>query len=169
MYILFLVLIAIAAAIYLIARYNEKQKAPNTDPLDENTEKKTFDKKWILVFAAVIAIVAVVYFAINAGKTVDFQKDFAAYRYKYWCDIADDNSYLKIDTNPSDIEDFYNTDAADAIQEINKDLGFTSALYQKMLDTCALDGRQYDENDKVKVSWTYHPDKGLVVTYERKD
>ncbi len=169
MYILFLILIAIVVAIYLIVMYNKKQEAIPTDSPNENAEKKPFDKKWILVLIAVIAIVAVVYFAINANKTVDFQKDFAEYQYKYWCDIADDNSYLQVDTNPSDIEDFYNTDAADAIQEINKELGFTSALYQKMLDTCALDGRQYDENDKVKVSWTYHPDKGLVVTYERKD
>ena len=30
-------------------------------------------------------------------------------------------------------------------------------------------GRQSSENEKYKVSWTYHPDDGLKVTYEKKE
>ena len=37
-----------------------------------------------------------------------------------------------------------------------------------MMKTTALMGRQSAETDKYKVSWTYHPDNGLEVTYEKK-
>ena len=37
-----------------------------------------------------------------------------------------------------------------------------------MMNTSALMGRQVEENDKYKVSWTYHPDDGLTVTYTKK-
>ena len=54
------------------------------------------------------------------------------------------------------------------IEKANKYMGFTSALYKKMLNTRALDGTQKDENDWVSVSWTYHPDQGLEVIYSKK-
>ena len=169
MYLIFLAIITIAAAIYLIARREKVQKLSEDSTEHAATTIKQFDKKSLVVVIVIIAIVAVVCIVANIDKPVDFKKDFSEYEYEYWCNIADDNSYLKIDTNPSDRDDFYYTEAADAIQDINRELGFSSALYQKMLETRALDGRQYDENDKVKVSWTYHPDKGLVVTYEKKN
>ncbi len=85
-----------------------------------------------------------------------------------YCDVASDGSYLEIDTNPSDIEDDYSYDAMEYIQKVNAELGFTDALYSKMGKTRALDGTLEDENDKVKVSWTYHPDNGLEVIYTAK-
>ena len=168
MYLIVLLVLAIAVAIYLIMLNNKKKK------ITENAEEngiviKSFHKKAAWIIAGVVALVIVICVLLNTNKPVDFQKDFSEYQYEYWCDIADDNSYLKIDTNPSDRNDFYYEEAADAIQDVNRELGFSSALYQKMLETRALDGRQYDENDRVKVSWTYHPDRGLVVTYEKKD
>lgn len=36
-----------------------------------------------------------------------------------------------------------------------------------MLETSARMGRQREENDKYRVTWTYHPDEGLEVTYEK--
>ena len=38
----------------------------------------------------------------------------------------------------------------------------------KMDETTSIQGVQTDENDKYTVRWTYHPDKGLSVTYEVK-
>lgn len=35
------------------------------------------------------------------------------------------------------------------------------------METNALMGRQREENDKYRVSWTYHPNRGLEVTYEK--
>ena len=29
-------------------------------------------------------------------------------------------------------------------------------------------GRQSEENEKYRVKWSYHPDDGLEVTYEKK-
>lgn len=34
--------------------------------------------------------------------------------------------------------------------------------------TRAIDGAQTDENEHFKVTWTYHPDEGLNVIYEKK-
>lgn len=84
------------------------------------------------------------------------------------CEVASDGSYLEIDTNPYDIDDYYSRSATELVEKANKELGFSEALYSKMGKTRALDGTLTDENDKVSVSWTYHPDKGLKVTYEVK-
>jgi len=51
---------------------------------------------------------------------------------------------------------------------MNTKLGFSDAVYRKMLQTSALMGRQSEENSKYRVSWTYHPDSGLEVMYEKK-
>lgn len=168
MYLIFLAIITIAAVIYLVARRGMVQKISDASTEHADTAIRRFDKKALVITLVVIAVVAVVCIVASIDKPVNFKEDFSKYQYNSWCDIADDNSYLRIDTNPSDRNDFYYTEAADAIQDINRALGFSSALYRKMLETRALDGRQYDENDRVKVSWTYHPDKGLVVTYEKK-
>ena len=86
----------------------------------------------------------------------------------YYCKVALDGSYLSIDTNPSDIDDYYSETATRYVEKANEELGFSAVLYNKMSRTRALDGTQKDENDKVKVSWTYHPNRGLEVIYEKK-
>ena len=59
-------------------------------------------------------------------------------------------------------------DTLDGIRFMNEKLGFSSALYKKMMQTTSLMGRQTEENGQYRISWTYHPDKGLEVMYERK-
>ena len=86
----------------------------------------------------------------------------------YYCELADDGSYLSVDTNPLDIDDYSSSTAIKYVKAINTELGFTDALYTKMGKTRALDGTLTDENSKVRVSWTYHPDKGLSVVYYKK-
>ena len=85
-----------------------------------------------------------------------------------WVTCASDYSYFYFDTNPFDLEDFFLEGLYDEVEEINKKLGFSEALMLKMAGTRALDGRQTEENDICKVSWTYHPDKGLEILYEKK-
>ena len=94
--------------------------------------------------------------------------------------ITADNSCLMIDTNPYDKD--YNEmsfveqqifpqkeqDSLNGIKFMNTKLGFSDAVYRKMLQTSALMGRQSEENSKYRVSWTYHPDSGLEVMYEKK-
>ena len=86
-----------------------------------------------------------------------------------YCNVASDGSYLEVDTNPYDIDDFYSETAMDYIKEANIKLGFNESLYNKMGKTRALDGTLTDENDLIQVSWTYHPDNGLAVTYSIKN
>lgn len=101
---------------------------------------------------------------------------YEKYGTESWCPIGSDGSFMRVDTNPSDKDDesyYYILDpsfaaAMEFIQQTNTDLGFSAALWQKMKETTALQGRQQDENDLYKVSWTYHPDKGLEVMYELK-
>ncbi len=58
--------------------------------------------------------------------------------------------------------------ALEAIQYANKELGFSDSLYSRMIKTTLLMGRQSEENDNYRVSWTFSPYDGLEVTYERK-
>jgi len=83
--------------------------------------------------------------------------------------VADDGSYIEIDSNPLDMEDFYIEIAFDAVKYVNEELGFSDSLFLKMTQTRALDGTQSDSNDYINVFWTYHPNKGLSVIYELKN
>ena len=111
-----------------------------------------------------------------ASKTKNFLELYEKYGAESWCTIGSDGSYMRVDTNPGDKDsDTYYylfdpsfSEAQAFIQQVNTDLGFTEALWVKMQETNALQGRQTDENEHYKVSWTYHPDKGLEVMYEVK-
>ena len=75
-----------------------------------------------------------------------------------------------IDTNPSNISggSLSQDSALNEIQKFNKFFGLPDWIYQEMLKTRAIDGRQLEEFDKVTVSWSYHPDYGLEVIHRKK-
>lgn len=87
----------------------------------------------------------------------------------FYMTVADDGSYIEIDSNPLDMEDFHIDIAFDAVKYTNKELGFSDSLFLKMSQTRALDGTQSDSNEYINVLWTYHPNKGLSVIYELKN
>lgn len=62
----------------------------------------------------------------------------------------------------------YMESADDMIHQVNKDLGFLAALYEKMQNVTWSQGLQVESNDKYTVTYSYHPDKGLEVMYEVK-
>ena len=134
-------------------------------------QTKAKKKKTPLIIAvAIVAVVGIIFVAsLGGGSKTDFNEMFGEYADESWCYIADDGSYMKVDTNPYDIEDDNDFTAYYTIQEINSELGFSSALFSKMGETTAMDGRQSDSNEKYSVSWKYHPDNGLEVTYEVKN
>lgn len=145
------------------------------------TKKKALEldkkkKMYIGIAAGIVALIVII--LLVSGGREDFNEMFPEYKGRSWCTIAGDGSFMEIDTNPhdDDSDDFdsyyyenYFTPANDAVTRVNKELGFSEALSQKMNSTTWNDGKQTDSNDKYEVSWTYHPDKGLEVLYELKD
>lgn len=83
-------------------------------------------------------------------------------------EIGYDDSYCSLDTNPYDFDDFYLSSVLLYIQDMNKALGLPSWLYNNMINTTWSQGVQTEEFDNVTVRYTYHPDKGLEVTYYLK-
>lgn len=119
---------------------------------------------------------------VKAGKqsdsltvTVKSGPDFKAIYDKYcestWATVGSDGSYLSIDTNPKDKDDYSDYDALAAIFAVNEALGLPDSLGDSMLSTTALMGRQSEQYEKqgVSVSWWYHPDKGMEVSYKAID
>ena len=116
--------------------------------------------------AATLALIITLILVIGGGK--DFRDMYGQIENESWCYISSDGTYMKIDTNPYDIDDDFNLTAYYKIKSINSDLGFSSSLFDEMGETTALDGRQEESNGEYSVSWKYHPDNGLEVTYKFK-
>ena len=146
----------------------------------ETGSNSTGNKKptLIIVIAAAIVIIAVILIIILGGKgKKNFNDMYEDLSKNSWCTIASDGSYLKIDSNPRNIDsddltwadyENYLLPANEAIERINKELGFSDALYAKMDSTTWSQGKQTESNNKYTVTWTYHPDMGLEVMYEFK-
>ena len=86
----------------------------------------------------------------------------------YYCTLASDGSYLTVDTNVFDIDDYFDSDAYYGLSDIIVEIGLPDSLLAEMGETRALDGRQTAEYDDVSVSWSYHPDSGLEVMFKVK-
>ena len=82
--------------------------------------------------------------------------------------LAADGSYLFIDTNPYDIDNYSSSDAITAIRQVTAALNLPDSVLNRMGQTRALDGTQTYSTDDLDVSWTYHPDNGLQVLYALK-
>lgn len=78
---------------------------------------------------------------------------------------GDDGTYVSIDTNPYDIDDYFNEDYLAMIEMFNELLELPDYVYEQMIQTTAADGIQTENFDKITVKWKYHPDNGLEVTY----
>lgn len=82
--------------------------------------------------------------------------------------IATDGSYLNIDTNPSDKDDYTDYAAYIAITSINEALELPESVLNRMNQTRSMDGIQTYSTDDLDISWTYHPSRGLEVNYTLK-
>lgn len=106
--------------------------------------------------------------------TVKSGPDFKALYNKYckstWADYGSDGSYLSIDTNPYDWDDdgLAYPEAYTAIKNVVAALGLPNSLINDMGETTSLDGKQSETYGDVTVTWKYHPDKGLEVTFKVK-
>lgn len=145
------------------------------DTVPTGKKQKFTKKKTVLWGVLFIAVIAVAFAFLHESK---FEK------VKNEClhiagQISSGKNYFTIDTDPDDWENMDATvkalllpqqqkQALEAIRYANDALGFNGSVYSKMMGTSALMGRQSEETNKYKVSWTYHPDDGLEVTYEIK-
>lgn len=100
----------------------------------------------------------------------DFKALYDEYCNSIWADYGSDGSYLSIDTNPYDWDDdgLAYPGAYTAISNINDALGLPSSLLNDMGETTGADGKQSETFGDITVTWKYHPDKGLEVTYKIK-
>lgn len=50
-----------------------------------------------------------------------------------------------------------------------KKLKISESTVFKISNTRAIDGIQTDESEDLKLTWSYHPDEGLSIIFEKKD
>ena len=83
-------------------------------------------------------------------------------------EIGSDGSYLMADTNVYDLDDYSSSSIWISIKGMNAKLGLPNSLDNDMAQTTWSMGRQNKvfESVGVEVTWTYHPDKGMEVTYK---
>lgn len=121
--------------------------------------------------ALIVVILIVVLTAGGGKKGPDFQQIYDTYCSSIWADVGSDGSYLSIDTNPYDWDDdgLAYPKAYDAVKSINKALGLPESLTTEIGETRGADGKQTESfpSQGVIVSWTYHPDEGLEITYRQ--
>ena len=79
--------------------------------------------------------------------------------------IGYDNSYIEVDTNPYNLDNYYNPTYLDILEAFNSALNVPDYIYQLMISTTAMQGRQTETVNGLTISWTYHPDNGLEVLY----
>lgn len=79
--------------------------------------------------------------------------------------LGSDKSYLQVDTNPYDIDDYYNATYLEIMKSAITALKLPDYIYQRMLKTTAMQGRQEVTANGITVSWTYHPNKGLEAMF----
>ena len=159
------------------ANTSNPDDAASKIPSDANsTPKKKSKKKRI---AAIVAIIIVAAVAITVAVY-----PFKFEKVKNECvqmagQAATGRNYFTLDTSPDAYDHLDESTrrvlmrgvqerTLEAIKYANEQLGFNGSVYSQMLETTALMGRQSEENSKYKVTWTYHPDDGLEVTYTRK-
>lgn len=146
------------------------------------TKKKVSKKKLgiIIGIVGVVAVIAIV--LVIALIPSEFNKVKKACIEIGGSTVTSGNGYFTIETIPDSMSVFgemdpaqrelmlymYQKDALEAIEYANKELGFPDDVYSQMMHTNALMGRQSEETDKYTVSWTFHPDDGLTVTYRKK-
>ncbi len=140
----------------------------------ESTPKKKMSKKKLAIIggAAIVALIVLAIILIPSKfKRVQNECVKIAGR------IGTGKNYFSLDTDPYEDMDKTmraillpdtQTKTLEAIRYANEQLGFPGSVYSDMMKTSALMGRQSEENSKYKVSWTYHPDHGLEVTYTKK-
>lgn len=131
------------------------------------TDKKNL--KWLIVAAvALVLVIALIAVLGSLGRPKNFNQLFGDIAAKKYITIAEDGTWMELDTNPSNKEDYFDMESYNMISTINERLGFDGYLFKEMGSTRSVDGRQSAECENYSVTWSYHPDKGLEAIYRMK-
>ena len=132
--------------------------------------RNKYMKKIIATIAVVLCICVLFAGCGNNSEPEPKPAPNLYFLYNRYCDntyakIASDRSYLYVGTK---MHGYFNRAALEAIRLINSDLGLPDSLFFDMENTTFAMGKQEEtfESKGIKVSWTYHPDYGLEVTYK---
>ena len=135
------------------------------EPAEKNKKKIAII---VGIIVAVIAIALIIFIPSKFERVKNRCVEIAGM-------VSGSGDYFEIDTYPEHVfpqmefmADELEDGALEAIKYANEALGFNGSVYSRMLNTTALMGRQSEENSKYRISWTYHPNSGLEVTYEKK-
>ena len=125
------------------------------------------------ILTVVLIIIGVASSSGSSGGSSSFVSAESKLRTAYnsyctstYAELGYDGSYLSIDTNPNDSDDYFSNTAWSQVQQVNDYLGLPASFEEKLLETRALDGRQTYTYGDFTMSWTYHPDRGLEIMYE---
>lgn len=143
--------------------------------IEETAKPKPNKKKLAIIAAAAVVVIVIAIILMVPSKFKRVRNECVQIAGR----ITGSGDYFMIDTYPDEYENMDDMmvallapgaqeDALEAIKYANEELGFNGSVYSKMMQTSALMGRQSEETNKYKVSWTYHPNDGLEVTYEKK-
>ncbi len=156
----------------------------------QQSKSKTQGKELLIVVVA-LAVIGLMIFIISSYKsgdnnnlvetnTLNFHDVYSECGLDYtYATVGSDGSYLKIEAEKPDRGDYtfefeYKqkmeilSNALSAYKDINRNLGLPESLDEKIGHTSGLDGKQTEEYDKVKVTWSYNSSNGLMILYERK-
>jgi hypothetical protein len=149
----------------------------NTVPMDVPVaaKPKMSKQKLAIIAAAAVAVIAIALIIFIPSKFERVKNECVHIAGM----VTGSGDYFTIDTIPDAYDNMDATvkalllpraqeNALEAIKYANEELGFNGSVYSQMMKTSALMGRQSEENSKYKVTWTYHPDEGLEVTYSKK-
>ena len=138
--------------------------------LKEEPQKKTINKKIIIIAVAIIIGITLIFTLIKPSKP-NFEKIYKNHCDESWAYLSRNKDTLSLDTNPYDIEGYELTNIENflEIKEINKDLELPSELFDQMGETTSYDGiqtRTYKKQN-VSVQWQYNPRQGLEIIYHK--
>jgi len=97
-------------------------------------------------------------------------------------ELAPDRSFIKVSADftstigkseaDKDFYDYmnkiYGQRCAFAEEHFNSALGLPASLWEKMQHTSGKDGKQTEEFDNIKVTWSYNANSGIYALYEKK-
>lgn len=146
---------------------NEAKKI-NYSQFMEKTSRARSLRNTAIAACLVVALGIAVFFSVKNAKI-----DFNSVRNEIgapseYCTIAQDDSYMTIDTNPDNIAGLKNPSGMKLVESANEALGLPSSFYSKMKKTKAKDGTIKYDYSRLVVSWSRSSDTGLEVTYYKK-